>query len=93
MNEAEESTMVEASPETANVEAVPDMTLVEGSPLAKLNCVKDGRRCSGKKLSNRDAHNCKVKSHGKHYDCDHTKQCVKINEAVSRGMYNGGCYN
>lgn len=60
---------------------------------AKYDCEEDGRHCDGKKLSSRDAHNCKVKSKGKYYSCDRKKECVAIKQAVKDGLYNGGCYS
>lgn len=59
----------------------------------KSNCKSDGDHCSEYELlSNRDAHNCKVKSGGKYYSCDALEQCVSIKNAVKQGLYNGGCY-
>lgn len=88
-NEVDGLTTAETLPLANEAEG---LTLVEASPLAKENCKGDGKHCGGKKLSNRDAHNCKVKSKGKHYSCDKDKKCYGIATAVSKGLYNGGCY-
>lgn len=47
--------------------------------------------CGGKVYSMRDAHNCKVKSAGKHYGCPKTVKCYKIKTAMSYGMKGGFC--
>lgn len=59
----------------------------------RYNCANgNGGLCSGKKLNNKDAHNCK-NSGGKGYDCANMGKCLKINTALSLNAYNGACYS